>query len=441
MAISSFASHGRDSRRSFLQLGTLGGAGLLLSDVFRLQARSAEGDEETEAAPDGKAKNVIMVWLGGAPATIDMWDLKPNAPDNIRGQFQPIDTSAEGIQISDKLPQMAEVMDKCTIVRSMEHSIPAHGPGTVYMNTGNKPTPAMRYPSLGSLAARTLTAPEEVPPYVIFGNDRNGGANAGYLGPAFNPFQVQNGGGRLQVRGVTLPEDVTLDGLSDRVRLLDTFDNRMSVLDGVAEVVAGIDKFQEKAINILRSTKTREAFDLNQESAETRQRYGNDGFGQSALAARRLVEAGVRFVTFGSGGWDTHQNNFNSLQNRLLPPVDRSVSALIADLDDRGMLDSTIVYVAGEFGRTPRINGNAGRDHWARSMSVLLAGGGFPGGTAYGSTDAQGMEPADAPCSPEDVSSTILAALGVGPERRLQTRTGRPMQLFREGAPINALLG
>lgn len=422
------------TRRNFLQLGTLAGIGLPLSDVFRIQSLGADGDEATATEPH--AQNVIMVWLSGGPATIDMWDLKPDAPDNIRGPFQSIDTSADDVQISDKLPQMAGVLDRCTIIRSLAHSIPAHGPGTVYMNTGNKPSPAMRYPSLGALSSRLLSTPNEVPPYVIFGNDRNGGANAGYLGAAFNPFQVRDG----NVQGVTLPEDVTLDDLSGRVRLLETFDYRMSALNGVADVVAGIDQFQQKALNILQSDKTRNAFFLDEESAETRQRYGNDGLGRSMLTARRLVEAGVRFVTLGTGGWDTHGNNFNSLQNRLLPPVDRTVSALIADLDDRGLLDSTIVYVAGEFGRTPRINGNSGRDHWARSMAVLLAGGGFPGGLAYGATNAEGMEPEENPCSPEDVSATILAALGVGKDQTLQTRTGRPMQLFREGAPIDALL-
>lgn len=427
------------SRRGFLKLGTLGAAGLGYSDILRLHAQAADEDETVTV--EAKAQNVIMVWLAGGPSTIDMWDLKPDASDAVKGPFQPIDTSAEGIQISDKLPQMAAVMDRCTIIRSMAHSIPAHGPGTVYMNTGNKPSPALQYPSLGSLSSRLLMAPAEVPPYVIFGNDRNGGANGGYLGPAWNPFQVQNSNGRLEVRGVTLPEDVTLDELSDRVRLLETFDYRMSILDGVAEVAVGIDQFQQKALDILRSTRTRDAFNLNQESGETRQRYGNDGFGQSALAARRLVEAGVRFVTLGTGGWDTHGNNFNTLQNRLLPPIDRTVSALIADLDDRGLLDSTIVYVAGEFGRTPRINGNSGRDHWARSMAVVLAGGGLPAGMAFGTTNSEGMEPDENPCGPEDVSATILAALGVPATRTLKTRTGRPMQLFREGAPIDALLG
>ncbi|MBC8289435.1 MAG: DUF1501 domain-containing protein [Planctomycetes bacterium] len=423
------------SRRGFLRLGMLGGVGVGLSDVLRSQALAA--DEDEIKTPEGKAKNVVMVWLGGGPSTIDMWDLKPDAPDNIKGPFQPIDSSAEGIQISDKLPQMAQVMDRATVIRSLAHSIPAHGPGTVYMNTGNKPSPAMRYPSLGSLTSRLLEAPAEVPAYVNFGNDRSGGANAGYLGAAWNPFRVQNG----EVRGVTLPEDVTVDDLADRVRLLDTFDNRLSVLNEVAEVVSGIDQFQQKALDILRSDKTRNAFNLNEESDATRQRYGNDGFGRSALSARRLVEAGVRFVTLGTGGWDTHGNNFNSLQNRLLPPIDRTVSALIEDLDDKGLLDSTIVYVAGEFGRTPRINGNSGRDHWARSMAVVLAGGGFPKGMAYGTTNDQGMKPDENPCSPEDVSATIIAALGVPKDKTLQTRTGRPLQLFREGTAIDALLG
>lgn len=422
------------NRRGFLKVGSAGLFGLYLPDFLRSKAMA-------QSASDAKAHNVIMVWLGGGPSTIDMWDPKPDAPDNIRGEFQPIDTAVEGIQISDQLPQLAQVMDKCSIVRSLAHSIPAHGPGTVYMNTGNKPNPSLQYPSLGSLTSRLLPASSEVPSYVNFGNDRDGGTLAGYLGPAWNPFRIEGGGGNLRVRGVSLPGDVTLDDLSDRVRLLETFDNRMSILDESADVVAGLDQFQAKALDILRSDKTRNAFNLNEEPAELRQRYGGDRFGQSALAARRLIEAGVRFVTLGTGGWDTHGNNFNNLRQRLLPPVDRSVSALITDLDEKGLLESTIVYVVGEFGRTPRINNNGGRDHWARSMAVLLAGGGFPRGTVYGSTDAEGMEPAESPCSPEDISATILANLGIDPRSELETKSGRPVQLFREGTFLSEFVG
>jgi uncharacterized protein (DUF1501 family) len=223
--------------------------------------------------------------------------------------------------------------------------------------------------------------------------------------------------------------------------LLETIDSGFRTLDEAADLAAGLDRFHQQALDILRSDKTKKAFDLDQEPAALRARYGQDSFGQAALAARRLIEAGVRFVTIGTGGWDTHSNNFTSLKQRLLPPVDRTVSALIEDLAQRGLLESTIVYVAGEFNRTPKINQRAGRDHWGRSMAVLLAGGGFKGGFVYGSTDAQGMVPATNPCTPDDVCATMFSLLGLDPHYELRTNTGRPMPLFREGKVIEALIG
>lgn len=423
----------RFHRRDFLKVGSLGAlGGLGLADVLRAD----------EAGMNGSAKNVIMIWLAGGPATIDMWDPKPDAPANIRGEFSAIDTAASGVKLSERMTQISQVMDKCVAIRSMHHSIPAHGPGTVYVNTGNKPTPAIQYPSLGSIAAKMLPSPSDVPSYVVFGNDRSGGTLAGYLGSELNPFQVQGNAqnGQLSVRGISLPREITIEDFSDRVRLLDTFDYRMSVLDKASDVVSGLDGFQQKAIDILRSNRTRKAFALDEETAEIRQRYGRDGFGQSALAARRLVETGVRFVTLGTGGWDTHGNNFGSLRDRLLPPIDRTVSALVEDLDDRGLLESTIVYVAGEFGRTPKVNGRGGRDHWARSMAVLMAGGGLPAGAAYGTTDAEGRAPEDKACTPEDLSATIVKLLGIDPEHRIPTKSGRAIPLFRNGTPIAGLL-
>jgi hypothetical protein len=435
-------------RRDFLKIGTAGIMGLSLPQLLRLEA---------QAAPRGAAKAarradaVIMVWLAGGPATIDMWDLKPEAPEGIRGQFKPIDTKAPGVQISEHLPKMAEVMDRATAVRSLYHTIPSHGPATVFMTTGNKPTPALQYPALGSLVTKLMPAEAGVPPYVTF-NDLRGGAagQAGYLGTAYNPFVVEGspgaGGGRgatannLRVRGITLPSGFTLEELENRDQLLQGFDKTFRTADKSADLVDGLDTFHKQALEILRSDKTKKAFDLAQEKQGLRDRYGSNPFGQGALAARRLVEAGVRFVTISIGGWDTHNQNFDALSKRQLPQLDQTLSALIGDLSDRGMLDKTIVYCAGEFGRTPKVNQRTGRDHWARSMAVVLAGGGFKRGYAHGTTDSQGMAPATDPCTPDDVAATIFRNLGIDPHHELMTPTGRPIQLFREGKVVEKLL-
>jgi hypothetical protein len=436
-----------------LKVGSAGLLGLSLPQLLRLESQA----RATTPAPqrqERRATSVIMVWLSGGPATIDMWDLKPGAPDNIRGEFKQIATSAQGVQISEHLPKMASVLDKCTVVRSIAHTIPSHGPATVFMTTGNKPTPALQYPSLGSLVTKLMPAARGVPPYVTFNELRNGVGSAGlsgYLGTSYNPFVVEGaaGGNRpnsptaanLRVRGITLPTGFTLEQLENRDQLLQRFDRTFQNVDRNADLVDGLDTFHRQALEILRSDRTRGAFNLTQESEALRSRYGTNGFGQGALAARRLVEAGVRFVTISLGGWDTHGQNFNALRTRQLPQLDQTLSALIQDLSDKGMLDSTVVYCAGEFGRTPVVNKNAGRDHWARSMAVLLAGGGIRRGYAHGTTDVQGMAPATEACTPDDVASTIFHTLGLDPHHELQTSTGRPIQLFREGRVQQRLLG
>ncbi len=434
-------------RRDFLRIGA--GAGLLglsLPQILKLEANAAAKNNGVSTSK--KADAVIMVWLGGGPATIDMWDLKPDAPEGIRGEFKPISTSAPGISISEYMPKMAKVADKTTIVRSIYHSIPSHGPATVFMTTGNKPTPALQYPAMGSLVSKLVKGEEGVPSYVSFSDIRGGTAgSSGYLGTAYNPFLVEGSAGAdgkskgtLKVRGIQLPTDFTLDELSNRDKLLSGFDTTFREADKSADLIQGFDAFHQQALDILRSDKTRKAFDLSQEKPETRTRYGTDNFGQSALAARRLVESGVRFVTISIGGWDTHSKTFESHSKKLQPTLDNTLSALIADLSDRGMLEKTMVYCAGEFGRTPKVNKNVGRDHWARSMAVVLAGGGFKRGYAHGTTDGQGMAPATDPCLPDDISATIFRNLGIDPKTELPTATGRNVQMFREGTVIDKLL-
>ncbi len=432
-------------RRDVLKFGAAGLFGLGLPELLRLEAQAARDG----TARNRKANAVIMLWLGGGPATIDMWDLKPEAPEGIRGEFKPIATKAEGVQICEHLPKTAQVMNHALLVRSLHHTIPSHGPATVFMTTGNKPTPALQYPALGSLVSKLMPAKPGVPPYVSFGEIRGGvGGAAGYLGTAYNPFIVEGsagngrgkGGTTLRVRGIQLPNGFTLDELNDREGLLRGFDRTFKAIDKSADIVDGFDAFHKQALEILRSDRTKKAFHLEEESTATRERYGSTTFGQGALAARRLVEAGVRFVTLTLGGWDTHQKTFERCKTNLLPTLDTTLSALIEDLQQRGMLDSTIVYCAGEFGRTPKVNKNVGRDHWARSMAVLLAGGGFRKGYAHGTTDAHGMAPEIDPVTPDDVSATIFHNLGIDPHTELMTSTGRPIALFREGKVISKLL-
>lgn len=418
-------------RRDFLKLGSAGLLGLGLADLLRLEARADKAKR--------KATSVIMVWFAGGPATIDMWDLKPDAPEGIRGEFKAIPTSAKGVSICDQLPKLAKMMDRCALVRSLHHNIPEHGVGTLYMTTGNRPSPALDYPALGSLASRLLPAPVGVPPAVTFSGFRSTGP--GYLGSAYNAFEVEGNPqqGKLRVQGISLPDNFSTADFANRDKLRGTFDAAFKALDQ-AEVAASLDKFHHQALDILRSDKTRKAFHLDDEKPAVRDAYGRTPFGQSALAARRLVEAGARFVTIGLGGWDTHAGNFRTLRGQLLPQVDQTLAALVGDLDDRGLLDSTLVYCAGEFGRTPAINGSAGRDHWARSMAVFLAGGGIRKGYVHGGTDPHGLQPASEPCMPDDVSATIFRALGIAPNHEVQTTTGRPIAIFREGKVIEKLL-
>ncbi len=435
-------------RRDALTIGSAGILGLTLPGILASEAK-AKAKKETEGT--AKAKSVILLWLAGGPATIDMWDNKPDAPEGIRGEFKSIDTSVAGVRVAETFPKFAQVMDKATIVRSLYHTIPSHGPAAVFMTTGNKPTAALQYPALGSVASKLLKTDVGVPPYVTFGEVRSGlVGQAGYLGTGYNPFIIEgngNGGGGkggagggFSVRGLTLKGTFTLEDLEKRDLLLRKFDTGFAGLDKSNDLVDGLGTFHQQALEILKSDKTRKALDLGSEKAATREMYGNTPFGQGALAARRLVEAGVRFSTVSFGGWDTHSQTFNAHKTRLAPTTDQVLSALIRDLDERGLLDSTVVMCAGEFGRTPKVNKTSGRDHWARSMACVLAGGGFKRGYAHGTTDASGMAPATDPVTPDDVSASIFRNLGIDPNTEMQTPTGRPVQLFREGKVIEKAL-
>jgi hypothetical protein len=434
------------ARRDVLRIGA-GLCGLGLPLLLALEARTRA------ASPDGgrpRARSVILIWLTGGPPTIDMWDLKPDAPAEVRGEFGPIDTRAAGVRICEHLPKMAQVMNRVTVVRSLAHTIPEHGQAAAFMTTGNRPTPVLRYPALGSLAARLAPADRGTASFVAFPEKTFGRAGnvAGYLGPAYDPFELEVTVVRVNpieavvdTRGVTLPGGFTLDQLENRNGLMRSFDRAFET-DRRSDLADGLDAFHQQALDILRSARTREALDLGLEKETLRTRYGQTPFGQGCLAARRLVEAGVRFITVGTQeNWDTHTQNFGALRTRLLPSLDQTLSALVEDLDDRGLLDSTIVYCAGEFGRTPKVNRHAGRDHWARSMAVVLAGGGFRRGYVHGSTDARGTVPTAEPCGPGDIAASIFKQLGIDPHLEVQTPAGRPVRLFREGHVLTKLVG
>lgn len=422
----------RPSRRGFLRIGTAGLAGLSLSRALRLQA-----EEPAPTAP--KARNVIMVFLTGGPATIDIWDMKPAAPAAIRGEFQPLQTTAPGIDICEHLPRLAKAMHLATLVRSVSHTIAEHTQGQRYVMTGNAPSQAVAYPSLGSLTAKLAGSNRGMPAYATLGTVPS--PAAGDLGSSFDPFAIAAAGeqaGERAADSIGLPEGFTVEDLARRVAIRDRLDAQLTSLPE-HELPAQLDRFQAEAVDILLSDKVNQALRIEEEPQAVRELYGERGLGRQALAARRLISAGARFVTIGFGDWDTHANNFTRLRQTLLPQLDQGLAALLTDLESRGELAETIVYCTGEFGRTPAVNGASGRDHWARAMTALVAGGGFCRGMAYGSTDADGAEPATDPCSPDDISATILGQLGFPPSHSISTRSGRPVPIFKHGTPVQAL--
>jgi uncharacterized protein (DUF1501 family) len=417
------------SRRTLLRIGAAGVWGLTLADAL-----AADAAQRRRSG----ARNVILVWLSGGPSTIDMWDLKPEAPAEIRGEFKPIDTSLLGLPVCEHLPQLATVMDRFTVIRSLHHSIPEHGQASRYVLTGNRPTPALDYPALGAVVARLAPSERGVPPYIAMGSEQ--ASNAGFLGAAYNPFRVGEPGRAAAAQELALRQGLAADEFADRVALRNRLDEAFRVLDD-DELPASLSRFQQQAVDILRSDKTSRALDLSTEDGDAGKRFGEHPAGNSLLAARRLIEAGVRFVTVSLGGWDTHIANFRALRDRLLPPLDQALSALVIDLEQRGLLEETIVLCGGEFGRTPQINNSAGRDHWARAMSVLIAGSGFRRGCVYGSTAHDGTVPTKAACTPDDLAATILHQLGIDPRRQLLTTSGRPVDIVRDGSVLNDLVG
>lgn len=421
-------------RRDVLKIGAAAMVSLGLNEAARSRAGAAE--TATRAA-----KNCVIVWLTGGPATIDMWDLKPAAPAYVRGDFAAITTKAAGVSICEHLPNLAKIMDRCALIRSVSHTLADHAPGTELVATGHAPTPALVYPTFGALAGKLSRAATGVPPFMTVGDNPPG--TSGFLGAAASPLAIRaadlTGESRARVP-VELPENFSAADLDRRDGLLRRLDAQFAKLDN-AGVNTELSALESQAVEILRSNKIRQALDVQSEPEKGREAFGRGWAGNALLAARRLVESGVRVVTVTISGWDTHGGNFAQLRQTLLPQLDRALSALVTDLETRGLLDGTVVYCAGEFGRTPIINPQAGRDHWPRAMSVFLAGGPLPRGAAHGATDEKGFEPTAEACTPADVNATLLAALGVPRDATLTTPSGRPINVMGEGTPIAGLLG
>jgi hypothetical protein len=425
------------ARRDFLHLGLLSTFGLSVADVLRLSAGN----------PAPRAKSCILIWLDGGPSHLDTFDLKPDAPSEVRSQFKGIPTSVAGVQICEHLPRLAKVMHEAALIRSMTHELGNHDTGTRFLLTGHRPTPALEHPSLGSLVAHESGFERAIPPYVAIPGDAVGGssnaARSGYLPGAFSAFNV--GPDPSRVRDLHLPEGVTFARSERRREMLGKMDAFTRAVEEGAET-AGRDAFYEQAYRLLASPEAKSAFSFDQETQATRQRYGHGRIGTGCLLARRLVEAGSRFVTVVDHGWDTHQQIFRELPDSRfpgsgkLPNLDRACAALISDLRERGLLDSTLVVMMGEFGRTPKLNAAGGRDHWPRAGFVLLAGGGVRGGQVIGATDAHGEVPTDRPVGPADLAFTLLTLLGVDPARELVTPSGRPMKILSEGSFISGLV-
>jgi hypothetical protein len=425
------------SRRSFLRVGFLGLAGLTLADRLRLKAGAA-GQGKT-----GRDTAVILLWLGGGPSHIDMYDLKPDAPVEFRGEFKQIATNVPGIGIGEHLPLEARLMDKMAIVRSVTHTNAGHGMGTHWMLTGYVPTIEINdnlNPSCGSVVSkmRGANAPR-MPAYVCLPSPPPS-ANAAYLGVAYNPFTPgsdPNSPG-FQVRDLRLTPRVDLDRFRNRRELLQGIDTLRRDVD-IQGTALGLDQFYRDAFEIVTSPECRNAFDIHRENPRLRDRYGRHSWGQSALLARRLVEAGATYVTVNMGGWDTHNNNFQNLKTHNLPLYDRALAALIEDLYDRGLDKKVLVMTYGEFGRTPRINAQAGRDHWPGAMSVLFAGGGLRMGQVIGSTDRRAEYPKTQAVGPQDVLATMYRVLDIDYRHAFHDAAKRPIPILNEGKPIEEL--
>jgi hypothetical protein len=438
------------TRRSFLQVGALGLGGLALPEFLRLRVEGASRGQ-------GGERSVILFWLSGGPGHMETWDPKPGAPLGFRGPFGAIKTAVPGVHFGELLPEQARRMDRLAVLRTVNHGTGDHTKGNHWMLTGY-PGPAFnapdntvqRRPSIGSAVARLQPAARPgMPPYIAVPHLRGGTDNlfhyAAYLGGASNPFVVESDPNdpKYKVRNLSLPGGVTLDRLEDRRRMLASLDQVRRDAD---PKLRDLDAYRQRAFAMLTGRSVASAFDIAAEDPKVRDKYGRHTFGQSALLARRLVEAGTPFVTVNCVPWDHHgtapQLKTEEGARKLIPPLDRAIGALIDDLIDRGLYDSTLVVAMGEFGRTPRMNKDAGRDHWGDTFSVLMGCGSMRMGQVIGRSNERGEHVADRPISPQDVAATVYHHLGIDSRSvTFEDRTGRPTYLIEKGEPIRELVG
>jgi hypothetical protein len=426
------------SRRNFLRVGTLGMAGIALPDLLRLRALAAK----PESSPKDTA--VIQIFLGGGPTHMETYDLKPDAPKEFRGEFKPIASNLPGAEICELFPAQARVMDKLAIIRSLHHTTADHNSGAHWLLTGfptNAPlTRNNDRPSVGSVVSRLRGANAPgVPAYVGVPRANNFG-QAAYLGPGYNPFNLDGDPSQnFRVRNLDPAGGLDVARLEDRRYLLSRLD-RMDRRRDASGMMDGLDRFNQQAYEMVTGPAARRAFDIAREDPKLRDRYGRNRIGQGCLLARRLVEAGVSFVTINEGNWDHHGQIFQNCR-RQLPPLDTAIAALVSDLYERGLSQKVLLIVWGEFGRTPRINGGAGRDHWPGAMSALLAGGGLKMGQVIGATSRKAEYPVERPIRPEDVLKTVYHILGINPLQEFPNEAGRPMPVLNSGQAIPELIG
>jgi hypothetical protein len=428
------------TRRDALRVGTAALFGSALGLPQLLTARGAASQKET---------SLIFVFLHGGLSTIDTFDMKPDAPAEFRGEFNPAKTMVPGLEICDLLPKVATQVDKFSLVRSFRHHNSDHGPADHYILTGYFPqvgfnpnlTPNNQRPAVGSVVSRKLGPKGSVPAYVALPKMHPSGGPA-YLGAAHSPFVIDAdpSAPNFSVPDLVPPPAIAADRLDDRKKILEEVDRFHRGGEAKANRAAGaVGTFRDKAFDLMTSPAAKKAFDIHAEADKLRDEYGRNTLGQSCLMARRLVEAGVRCVTIDHSNYDTHDGNFATLKNTLLPMFDAGISSLFRDLSDRALLESTLVVVTGEFGRTPRINKNAGRDHWGPAFTVLMGGGGLKGGVVVGKSDARAERPASDPYGPEDLFFTVFTRLGIDPKDEFHTPDGRPVGLVNNGKPIAEL--
>jgi hypothetical protein len=426
----------KSSRREFLYVGLVGGLGLSLGNFFKLRAEEAV--LTNASAP--KAESLIHMFLPGGSSAQEMWDPKPFAPVEYRGPFGTIETKLSGIRFGEHMKKTAQIADKITVVRSMTHGEAAHERGTHNMFTGYRPSPAIQYPAMGSVVAHELGSRNNLPPYVCIPNMPNEYAGSGYLSTANGPFSLGNDPANkgFSVRDLNMREGIAPERFERRRNILGTVDEHFRSLEK-SDAITAMDSFYQAAYGLVSSKEAREAFNLAAEPEKIREEYGQNEAGSRMLMARRLVEGGVRFVSLTYGGWDMHANIGKGIE-QTVPKFDQAYAALINDLDQRGMLEKTLVMVTTEFGRTPKINKDAGRDHWPRVFSVAFAGGGFKRGLIYGSSDATASEPDNDPLTVENMAATVFQQLGINPEKKLMAPGNRPIDIVRNGQVVPELL-